>query len=188
MKIGLFFGSFNPIHVGHLILAQYFANHTDLDQIWLVVSPQNPFKEAKNLLNQNERLHLAQMAVGNNPKIRVSNFEFSLPKPSYTIDTLNALAKKYPKYEFSLIMGQDNLQNLHKWKDANALRNAYKIFVYPRANTAHFEPTENIKILAAPIIEISSTQIRQNIKNGLSIQYLVPEVIVDELANNLFFK
>jgi nicotinate-nucleotide adenylyltransferase len=189
MKIGLFFGSFNPIHTGHLILAEYFATQTTLDQVWLMVSPQNPFKETKSLLNQHQRLHLAQTAVGNNLRIKVSDFEFKLPKPSYTIDTLTHLHQKYPTHEFSLIMGQDNLTSLHKWKDANALTNAYKILVYPRPNTTHAQPThQNITLFAAPQIDISSTYIRQCIKNNQSVRYLVPDTIVDEVANLLFYK
>ncbi|MBP7357412.1 MAG: nicotinate-nucleotide adenylyltransferase, partial [Cloacibacterium sp.] len=131
-KIGLFFGSFNPIHIGHLILANYILENSDMEELWLVVSPQNPFKEKKSLLNDHNRLDMVQLAVKNYPKMRASNIEFSLPKPSYTIDTLTYLKEKYPNYSFALIMGEDNLESLPKWKNSEKLIADYQIIVYPR--------------------------------------------------------
>ena len=131
-KIGLFFGSFNPIHIGHLILANYILENSDMEELWLVVSPQNPFKEKKSLLNDHNRLDMVQLAVKNYPKMRASNIEFSLPKPSYTIDTLTYLKEKYPNYAFALIMGEDNLESLPKWKNSEKLISDYQIIVYPR--------------------------------------------------------
>ena len=131
-KIGLFFGSFNPIHIGHLILANYILENSDMDELWFVVSPQNPFKDKKSLLADHNRLDMVQLAVKNYPKMRASNVEFSLPKPSYTIDTLTYLKEKYPNYSFALIMGEDNLDSLPKWKNAEKLMSDYQIIVYPR--------------------------------------------------------
>ncbi|MEM9823825.1 MAG: nicotinate (nicotinamide) nucleotide adenylyltransferase, partial [Bacteroidota bacterium] len=132
MKVGLFFGSFNPIHVGHLIIANFMATQTELEQVWLVVSPQNPFKAKSSLARDYERLHLVQLAIDDNPKLRVSNIEFSLPKPSYTIDTLTYLKEKYPQHAFSLIMGGDNLGSFHKWKNYEQILAHHQIFVYKR--------------------------------------------------------
>ncbi|MCB0838144.1 MAG: nicotinate-nucleotide adenylyltransferase [Bacteroidetes bacterium] len=179
MKIGLFFGSFNPIHTGHLILAQSALNMTDLDRVWFVVSPQNPFKKKKNLLSEYDRYTMVEMAVRDNDQFLASNIEFSLPKPSYTIDTLTYLADRYRSYEFSLIMGQDNLTHLHKWKNYEAILKYYRIFVYPRGGEEAHEllEHENVTLFEAPLLDISATFIRQTIQNGNSVRYLVPEVV-----------
>jgi len=181
--IGLFFGSFNPIHIGHLIIANHMANETELDQVWLVVSPQNPFKEQKNLADDRLRYHLAYLAIGDNPKISVSDIEFSLPRPSYTIDTLTYLAEKYPNKKFSLIMGGDNLLTLNKWKNSEILLSRYKIYVYSRPG---YEPDKfsdhpNIKFVEAPLLDISATYIRKLIASGKSVRYLLPEPVRLEL-------
>ncbi len=178
-RIALLFGSFNPIHTGHLIIAESVASSTLAEEVWLVVSPQNPFKVRKNLLNQYDRLHLVQLAVEDNSALRVSNIEFGLPKPSYTIDTLVYLKEKYPDYAFSLIMGEDNLMHLHKWKNYEVLLKRYQIIVYPRPGyeTNKFIDHPNVHRLEVPLLEISATYIRQRLKNGLSIRYLVPEKV-----------
>lgn len=186
MKVGLFFGSFNPIHVGHQIIAQSVLNETDLKEVWLMVSPQNPFKKKKNLLGEYDRLRMVELALDNNDHIRASNFEFFLPKPSYTIDTLMALKERYPKHEFCLIMGEDNLQYLHKWKNAEALIKYYTIYAYPRLGSdgSNFEKYPQIKKFDLPLLDISATRIREMIKEGKSIRYLVDERVFEYIETN----
>lgn len=189
MKIGLFFGSFNPIHHGHLMVASFIANHTDLQQVWLVVSPQNPHKTQSSLLNEYDRLHLAQLAIEEDDQIKVSDIEFKLPKPSYTIDTLTYLEEKYPQHQFYVIMGSDSFQNLPKWKNFEALVKNYQFFVYRRPG---FEITEkygaDVTYLEAPMLELSATLIRNNCKDGITIRYLVPEDVRLEIERNNYFK
>ncbi|MDY3363653.1 nicotinate (nicotinamide) nucleotide adenylyltransferase [Riemerella anatipestifer] len=192
-KVSLFFGSFNPIHIGHLILANYILEHSDMDELWFVVSPQNPFKEKKSLLADHNRLEMVELAIKNYPKMRASNIEFSLPQPSYTIDTLTYLHEKYPDHSFSLIMGEDNLASLHKWKNADRLVEQHQIIVYPRI----FEHTEeeypykdhpNIHQINAPIIELSSTEIRNMIKNGKNTRPMLPIEVFEYLDGSHFYK
>ena len=189
MKIGLFFGSFNPIHHGHLMVASFIANHTDLQQIWLVVSPQNPHKTQSSLLNEYDRLHLAQLAIEDDTQIKVSDIEFKLPKPSYTIDTLTYLQEKYPQHQFYVIMGSDSFQNLPKWKNFEALVKNYQFIVYRRPG---FDITEkygaDVIYLEAPMLELSATLIRNNCKDGITIRYLVPEDVRLEIERNNYFK
>jgi nicotinate-nucleotide adenylyltransferase len=189
MKIGLFFGSFNPIHHGHLMVASYIANHTELQQVWLVVSPQNPHKTQLSLLNEYDRLHLAQLAIENDDQIKVSDFEFKLPKPSYTIDTLTYIQEKFPQHQFSVIMGSDSFQNLPKWKNFEALVKNYQFIVYRRPG---FDITEkygaDVQYLEAPMLELSATLIRNNCKNGITIRYLVPENVRLEIERCNYFK
>ena len=189
MKIGLFFGSFNPIHHGHLMVASFIANHTDLQQVWLVVSPQNPHKTQSSLLNEYDRLHLAQLAIEDDAQIKVSDIEFKLPKPSYTIDTLTYLEEKYPQHQFYVIMGSDSFQNLPKWKNFEALVKNYQFIVYRRPG---FEITEkygaDVTYLEAPMLELSATLIRNNCKDGITIRYLVPEDVRLEIERNNYFK
>ena len=179
MKIGLFFGSFNPIHVGHLILAQAALEKAKLDQVWFVVSPQNPFKQKASLLHEFDRIDMVRAAIDDNPRFLASDIEFNLEKPSYTVDTLAHLINKYPKHSFSLIMGEDNLANLHKWKNAYYILGNHDIIVYPRPNASQPQ-TENLSRVIkidAPMLDISATYIRKAIQANQSIQYLVvPEV------------
>ena len=178
MNIGLYFGSFNPIHTGHLIIANHIANNTILDEVWFVVSPQNPFKNTNSLLNEQHRLSLVKIAIEGEKKLKASNIEFKLPKPSYTADTLLHLSEKYPKHVFSIIMGSDGYQNIKKWKNYKYIINNYNIFIYQRPTFLVEKNAENIAIVDAPLLEISSTQIRQNIKNKKSIRYLVTDTVM----------
>ncbi|MGB4448085.1 MAG: nicotinate (nicotinamide) nucleotide adenylyltransferase [Cloacibacterium sp.] len=192
-KIGLFFGSFNPIHIGHLILANYILENSDMDELWFVVSPQNPFKDKKSLLTDHNRLDMVQLAVKNYPKMRASNVEFSLPKPSYTIDTLTYLKEKYPNYSFALIMGEDNLDSLPKWKNAEKLMSDYQIIVYPRTfegekKDSEYLQHENISIVNAPIIELSATEIRNMIKEGKNVRPMLPPEVFEYLDGSSFYK
>lgn len=183
MKIGLYFGSFNPVHIGHLIIASHAVNETDLNQVWFVVSPQNPFKQSSSLLNEYHRLHLIKSAIDGENGLRASNVEFSLPRPSYTIDTLAYLKEKFPTYDFSLLMGSDGFKNLDKWKNFENIIKNHPIYIYKRPG---FEITEThgakINILeTAPLLEISSTKIRELIKKRKSIRFLVPDVVKTEI-------
>jgi nicotinate-nucleotide adenylyltransferase len=188
MKVGLFFGSFNPIHIGHLIIANHIAMTTDIQEVWFVVSPQNPFKNAASLLNENHRYHLVKLAIEGEKKLRVTNIEFKLPKPSYTVNTLAYLSEKYPGYLFSIIMGSDGFQNLAKWKNSEVIIHNYPLILYKRPG---FEINNNIEasitISDAPLLEISSTHIRYLIKSNLSIRYLVPDCIKEEIENQGYY-
>lgn len=189
MKIGLYFGSFNPIHVGHLIIASYARHSTDLKQVWLVVSPQNPLKPSKTLLNEYHRLHLVNVAIEDDPFLKASDIEFHLPRPSYTIDTLTYLKEKYPQHEFSIIMGSDSLQNLTQWKNYNTLLKDHTLYVFnrPGITPIHYEGA-NIKIVAAPLLEISSTQIRKMIKEKKPVRYMVTEAVAKEIEANHYYR
>jgi nicotinate-nucleotide adenylyltransferase len=189
MKIGLYFGSFNPVHNGHLIIANYVINNTDIQQLWMVVSPQNPLKPSKGLLNEYQRLNLIELAIEGESKIKASTIEFKLPKPSYTIDTLAYLKEKYPEHQFSIIMGSDSFTNLPKWKNYQLIVNNYNIFIYQRKGyPIENEIKTNVHLLDAPIIEISSTRIREMIKKGKSIRYLVPDIVKEEIEKTGFYK
>lgn len=189
MKIGLFFGSFNPIHHGHLIIANHIAMDGGVDEVWFVLSPQNPFKKSGALLNENHRFHLLQLAIEGENKLRASNIEFKLPKPSYTVDTLAYLAEKYPLHKFSLIMGSDGFQNIGKWKNAEVITRNYPIIIYKRPGFDIENPMgANIRVTDAPLLEISSTHIRYIIKLGKSIRYLVPDIVKEEIERNMYYK
>lgn len=179
-KTGLFFGSFNPIHIGHLIIAGYMAGFTDLDEVWLVVSPQNPLKARKGMANMYDRLEMARLATSNADYIKVSDIEFSLPQPSYTIDTLAYLHEKYPDRKFILIMGADNLVSFKKWKNYEVLLKNYSIYVYPRpgADIAEWENHPSITLTETPQMELSSTFIRKALSDKKSIQFLVPDNVI----------
>jgi len=189
MKVGLYFGSFNPIHTGHCIIASFIANTTSLDQVWLVVSPQNPFKPSASLLNEYHRLHLVNLALEGETKIKSSDIEFYLPKPSYTVDTLAYLKEKHPNHEFAIIMGSDSYQNLSKWKNAANIIRHHPIYIYKRPGfevESLLDPRH--EILNAPLLEISSTQVRELVKQKKSIRYLVPDAVKDEIESNSYYR
>jgi nicotinate-nucleotide adenylyltransferase len=203
MKIGLYFGTFNPIHIGHMIIANHMAEHSGLDQIWMVVTPHNPLKKKDTLLDDYKRLHLVSLATEDYPKIKPSDFEFKLSQPNYTVNTLAHLQDKFPKYAFSLIMGEDNLRTFHKWKNYEVILQNHTIYVYPRLDDKgrtgeaisddidNFEFINHPKIhkINAPIVEISSTFIRENIKNKKNVRPLLPEKVWEEIDyNNLYRK
>ena len=189
MNIGLYFGSFNPIHVGHLIIASHIADHSSLQQVWFVVSPQNPLKPSTTLLNEYHRLHLVQLAIEGDPRMKATDVEFRLPRPSYTIDTLTHLSEKYPGYDFSIIMGSDSLQNISRWKNYELLLRNYKLLVYPRPgynpDTSH---GGNISIMHAPLLDVSATAIRKNIALGKSVRYLLPDKVREEIERSGYYK
>ena len=189
MKIGLYFGSFNPVHVGHLIIANHILNQTDIERVWFILSPQNPFKQNHSLLNEYDRLHLLRTATEDDPRIRVSDIEFALPKPSYTSVTLAHLSEKYPDQEFILIMGSDSFQNLPKWKNAEWIMKHYPVYVYMRPG---FEVKESQQAqwqtVQAPLLEISATHIRHLVQEGKSIRYLVPESVREEIEKAGFYR
>ena len=189
MKIGLYFGSFNPIHTGHCIVAHQMAYQTDLQQVWLVVSPQNPFKPSNGLLNEYHRLHLAKLAIQGMDRLRATDIEFHLPRPSYTIDTLIYLEEKFPQHEFCIVMGSDGLQNLHKWKNAETLVQRTDFYVYPRPGFPLSTSLKaNITAVNAPLLDISATFIRDQIKAGNDIHYLVPEPVREEIEKNGYYR
>lgn len=191
-NIGLYFGSFNPIHNGHLILANYIVENSDLNKIWFVVSPQNPLKKQSSLLNNNTRLHLVELAIQDNPKFYVSNIEFSLAVPSYTANTLAYICEKYPDKTFSLIIGEDNLCCFDKWRNYKTILEYYNIYVYPRENCKKennpFLSYANVKMIDAPMINISASYIRELLKRNQSIEYLVPENVRQEIEKFNLYK
>ncbi len=189
MKIGLYFGSFNPIHIGHLIIANHIANFTQLNQVWFVVSPQNPLKPSSSLLNEYHRLHFVQLAIEGETKLKVSDAEFHLPKPSYTVDTLAYLKEKYSQHEFAVIMGADSFSNITNWKNYEVLLKNNPIYIYKRRG---FDIKDflggDITLLEAPLLEISSTHIRNLIKTGKSIRYLLPDLVREEIEKNNYYR
>jgi nicotinate-nucleotide adenylyltransferase len=188
MNIGLYFGSFNPIHVGHLIIASHISDHSTLNQVWFVVSPQNPLKPSNSLLNEYHRLHLVQTAIEGDARFRVTDVEFKLPKPSYTIDTLTYLQEKYPENKFTIIMGSDSFQNIHKWKNYQLLLSNYSFIIYPRPGFEIDPSLENVSVIPAPLLEISATAIRKNIKEGKSVRYLIPDNAREEIERSGYYK
>ncbi len=192
MKIGLYFGTFNPIHVGHLIIANHMAEHTDLEQIWMVVTPHNPLKQKSTLLDDYHRLHLVRLATEDYPKIKPSDIEFKLPQPNYTVHTLAHLMEKYPQHEFSLIMGEDNLKSFHKWKNYEYILEHHDIYIYPRvseeAEKEGLRGHHRIHPVAAPIVEISSTFVREQIKAKKNIRPLLPNLVWEYVDHNNFYK
>lgn len=189
MKVGLYFGSFNPVHIGHLIIANFVVNNADVDQLWFVISPQNPLKQNATFLNKFHRKYLIDIAIEGEKKLRTSTIEFTLPIPSYTIDTLTYLKDKYPDFSFSIIIGSDSLQNITKWKNYELLLKNYQFLVYERPEFTAENPIDgNINQLKAPLLDISSTQIREMIKMGKSIKFLVPDVVKEEIERNHYYK
>ncbi|MFK7775986.1 MAG: nicotinate (nicotinamide) nucleotide adenylyltransferase [Saprospiraceae bacterium] len=189
-KVGLFFGSFNPVHVGHLIIGNYMATQTDLDEVWLVVSPQNPLKKKNTLARDFDRLHLVRLAIEDCPNLKASNIEFDLPKPSYTIDTLTYLNEAHPDKDFVLIMGGDNLGTLHKWKNYEQILTHHQIYVYQRPNyeLGDLATHPSIKIFEAPLMQISASYIRKCIQEGNSIQYLVTQPVFEYINSSSLYK
>ena len=198
MKIGLYFGTFNPIHVGHLIIANHMAEFAGLDQIWMVVTPHNPLKKKATLLSDIQRLELVFLATEDYPKIKPSDFEFKLPQPNYTVNTLAHLQDHFPQHEFSLIMGEDNLRTFHKWKNWEVILQNHEIYVYPRLATSQESSEDNqtistlnhpkIHVIDAPVVEISSTFIRKNIKDKKNVQPLLPAKVWEYIDYNNLYK
>lgn len=203
MKIGLYFGTFNPIHVGHLVIANYMADFTDLDKVWMVVSPQNPLKQKSSMLKDYHRLMMARIATEENAKLHISNIEFDLPRPSYTSDTLAYLMDKHPNDEFCLIMGEDNLRTFHKWKNYEHILKSHQLYVYPRNLTegekkeveAYSDATvelrehPNVKFFdQVPVMRISSSFIRQAIKDGKDVRYLLSDPVYQFVTEMHFYK
>ena len=190
MKIGLYFGSFNPVHHGHLIIASHVANNTDCQHVWFVVSPQNPLKTQASLLHESHRKHLLDLSIEGDDRLRTSNIEFKLPKPSFTIDTLTHLIDQFPQHSFSVIMGSDSFTNIKKWKNWETLLKNYSILIYERPEFPIDKEllTYDIEVLKAPLLQISSTMIRKMIKDNKSIRYLVPDIVAEEIKNQQYYQ
>lgn len=188
MHIGLYFGSFNPIHIGHLIIANHVLQHSEIDKLWFVISPHNPLKESHSLLNEYHRLHLVELAIASNPKFRASSVEFSLPKPSYTIDTLTYLREKFPLEKFSVILGGDSFQNIHRWKNHEQLLSNYELLVYRRPGFEIEIPEgARVQIMDAPLLEISASFIRQQLQQKKSVQYLLLDSVWEYVVANRYY-
>ena len=191
MRIGLFFGSFNPIHIGHLVIADVMADQTDLEQVWFVVSPLNPFKSSSALLHEFDRLKMVELAIADNYKFKASDVEFNMPRPSYTADTLAYLSDKYPQHEFKLIIGEDNLVHFHKWKNYEAVLENFGLYVYPRPQVEKSKikvKHPHIRYVDSPMLDISATFIRNSIRNEHSVQYLLPSPVIDYIRFKKFYQ
>ena len=192
MKVGLFFGSFNPIHIGHLVIANHLVEYSDLDQVWFVVTPHNPFKNKNSLLDNYQRLEMVYRATKDYTKLKPSDIEFNLPQPNYTINTLVHLQEKYPKVEFALIMGEDNLKSFHKWKNYELILENHHLYVYPRVSEQKvetpFDGHKKIHVVNAPLMELSSTFIRKSIKEGKNVQPMLPQHVWEYLDEMNFYK
>lgn len=190
MKIGLFFGSFNPIHVGHLIIANAMAEDTDLQRVWFVVSPHNPFKSSKSLLHEFDRLDMVRLAIEDNALFEATDIEFRMPRPSYTIDTLAWLTDKYPQHQFTLIIGEDNLVGFPKWKNSSVILEQYGLYVYPRpgAQPSELRQHDNVRLVEAPLVDISATYIRRRLQRNKPIRYLVHPRVEDHINVRRFYR
>lgn len=189
MKVGLYFGSFNPIHIGHLAIANYMVEFTDMDRLWFVISPQSPFKNKKSLLAEHHRLRLVEIAIEDDMRFKASNIEFHMPKPSYTIDTLAYLKEKYPEYDFALIIGEDNLKGFHKWKNYEEILKNHHLYVYPRDyQTIDKSEFDNLTIVKAPLIEVSSSFIRKSISEKKQVQYFMNRDVADYIQDMHFYE
>lgn len=187
MKIGLYFGSFNPIHIGHLIIANTLYDRTDLDEVWFVVSPQNPFKKRQSLVHEFDRLRMVELAIEDHFHFRASDVEFRMPKPSYTIDTLTYLSEQHPQHQFVLFLGSDNLKHFKKWKNYEAILEHYEILVYPRPGDPVSFGHPKVRTIEAPLLDISATFIRKSIQEGHSVKYLLPDKVEEYiLAKKLY--
>ncbi len=191
-KVGLYFGTFNPIHSGHLIIANYMVEFSELSEVWMVVTPHNPFKKKSSLLENHHRLEMVYRACEDYPNLKPSDIEFGLPQPNYTVNTLIQLEEKYPNLEFALIMGEDNLKSLHKWKNYEVILERYPIYVYPRISEGlvenEFLDNDKITRVSAPIIELSSTFLRKAVKEGKNIRPMLPEKVWKYLDEMNFYK
>lgn len=191
-KVGLYFGTFNPIHIGHLAIANYLVENSDLKEIWMVVTPHNPHKKKSSLLDDYQRLHMVHLATDDYDKIKPSNIEFNLPQPNYTVNTLAHLKEKYPETDFTLIMGEDNLKSLPRWKNYNVLLDDFQIIVYPRISSGDvpvdLRDHPNITKIDAPIMEISSTMIRNGIAQGQDLRYFLHQEVNTYLEEMNFYK
>lgn len=195
-KVGLYFGSFNPVHTGHLAIAGYMKEFTGLDEVWFIVSPQNPLKQKTSLLADHHRFYLVELAIGDNDKLKASDIEFRRPAPSYTIDTMAFLTEKYPQHKFVLILGEDNLYTLHKWKNASELVSRFPLYVYPRRNSLKKKndlldeilSKARIKWVSAPLMEISGTFIRNGIKKGKNMSYYLHPAVWKYITEMHFFE
>lgn len=190
MKIGLFFGSFNPVHCGHMIIAGYMSEFTDLEQVWFIVSPHNPLKEKSSLLQDYHRMSLVKIAIADNRKLKVSDIEFKLPRPSFTINTLVSLFEKFPEHQFALILGSDNLASFVKWKNYEQILEQAELYVYPRKNIEGGELLNHPKVnfIDAPLMEISSSFIRESIKNKKDVRYMMPEKVWEYIDEMNFYR
>lgn len=192
MKVGLYFGTFNPIHIGHLAIANHMAEYSDLEQIWFVVTPQSPFKTKQSLLDNHQRFEMVYRATEAYPKLKPSDIEFNLPQPNYTVNTLAYLQEKHPQHDFSLIMGEDNLKSLHKWKNYDVILEHHHVYVYPRISDGHietqFDKHPHIHLVNAPIMEVSSTFIRSAIKDRKNIRPLLPQPVWEYIDEMHFYK
>jgi nicotinate-nucleotide adenylyltransferase len=189
MKIGLFFGSFNPIHIGHMAIANYIVEYTDMEQLWFVISPQNPFKKRMTLLADHHRLELVERAIAGDDRFRASDIEFKMPVPSYTIDTLAWLGERFPSHQFVIIMGSDGLPGFPQWKNAAALQQQYRRYVYPRPGYAvDLSEQENLEVVDAPLMEISSSFIRKAIGEGKDIRHFIPPAAWQYLDEMNFYR
>jgi nicotinate-nucleotide adenylyltransferase len=189
MHVGLFFGSFNPIHIGHLAIANYMLEFSDMEQLWFIVSPHNPFKTKHSLLSEADRLHLVSIAIENYPSYKASNIEFKMPQPSYTIDTLVRLSAKYPQHRFSIIMGSDNIESFGKWKNYDAIVAGYHRYIYPRpGSVCNHEHLENATIADAPLMDISSSFIRASIAKGKELPFFMPEKVYQYIKEMHFYE
>ncbi len=189
-KTGLFFGSFNPVHIGHLAIASYMVEFSDLTDLWFVVSPQNPLKEKNSLLTDHHRLALVNIAIANDPRFRVSDIEFKLPKPSYTIDTLTHLQEKYPDRQFVLVGGTDMLPSFHQWKNRETILEYYQLYLYPRHDSDSHQLTKHpsVTLVNAPRMEISSSFIRESIRQGKNMAYFLPEKVYEYISEMHFYE
>lgn len=191
-KVGLYFGSFNPIHIGHLIIAEYFATQTELDEVWLVVSPHNPLKNMDELVGEHHRLEMVKCAVAGNNRVFASDIEFSQPKPSYSCNTLRILTAAFPQCAFTLILGEDNMPTFHKWKEYEFILENFPIKIFPRLNTIHDDEEiewkkYDVQMIKAPRLEISSTAVRSLLKEGKSLRYLLPEEVIRYIGKHQLF-
>lgn len=190
MKVGLYFGTYNPVHIGHMAIANYMLEYTEIDHLWFVISPQSPYKTHKKLLDNYQRLEMVYRAIAYDTRLKASNIEFKLPRPSYTVDTLTYLKEEYPDHEFYLIMGSDNLMTVRKWKNSEILLSDYKLLVYPRPGFDHenYQPHPNIQIVNAPVMEISSSFIRKAISEGRDVRHFLPLKTYEYLSEMHFYE